>query len=98
MPLLKMKKTSCGLLLSFISLLLASKSSSAWSQIPQTRTTQKRNNPIVEDTFRKCLLTGVIASSLLISTLPSFADEIGKETEAPTLSTGETVMVSVANE
>jgi hypothetical protein len=36
-----------------------------------------------------------VLASVILSTNPVYADELGRETEAPTLFTGETVMVRI---
>ena len=43
-----------------------------------------------------CMPAAVVAAALLLGTNPVFADEYGRETEAPTLFTGETLLVREA--
>ena len=47
----------------------------------------------VVDVWSKFLGSAVLVASLVVAA-PAWADEIGRETEAPTLFTGESVMVS----
>lgn len=46
-----------------------------------------------ENNVGKFLATAALVTTIVVAG-PAFADEYGKETEAPTLFTGETVMVS----
>jgi hypothetical protein len=87
------------LLLSF--LLLVAQPSEAFTALQPPSTQQQRSSPSLAlsvDDNNDWIRNGVIAATILVSTAvmtpAAWGDEYGREVEAPTLATGETVEVS----
>ena len=69
-------------------------SSSSEASLFKSRTLNAHRDGMPETGVAKIFATsGLLVASLILATAPAWADEIGKETEAPTLFTGETVLV-----
>ncbi len=72
--------------------LTSNKTQCAKTKLNMKKQMDKTHNPKVSQMVSNVIYLGVIGSSILFPQ-GAFADEIGRETEAPTLFTGETVEV-----